>query len=185
METRRADFLALNHRGKTPVFVDHTVGSTPVIVNESFAILLYIETYFNSEVSLLPPVTDRGARALVLARLQETESLRNECVAFVNEEDPVSTSSIKGLVAGIGAELEYWEAYASRTTFIAGDRFSLADCAFFPILACMVNGGILDTCATALGVGQDGEEAWPNLTRYFKRVWDRGGTYVREAEFEY
>lgn len=102
-ETREADFLALNHRGKTPVFVDPVSddGSTahqPIIVNESLAILQYVETYHKPEAPLLPPLADRAGRALVLARVQETEILHNAYDAL--EDAHYEKGILEGPLAG-------------------------------------------------------------------------------------
>lgn len=80
-ETRLPNFLALNHRGKAPVFIDVLPASTPGVpptikVNESLAILQYLETY-HTEKPLLPPISQRAARALAMSHIRETENLRN------------------------------------------------------------------------------------------------------------
>ncbi|KAJ7116422.1 Isochorismatase-like protein [Mycena epipterygia] len=151
-ETRSSAFLELNHRGKTPVFVDplpcaeNALDSDPetVTINESIAILQYIETYHQPERPLLPPISQRSARALALARIQETENLHNiydalEDAHFENEKrgERLDPDERAELAAKVHAELDYWETYASRSTYIAGDVFGLADCAFFPLLAYM------------------------------------------------
>lgn len=188
-ETRAPDFLALNHRGKTPVFVDRTSGDgarhPPVVVNESLAILQYIETYCRLEVPLLPPRADRAARALVLARAQETENLHHAYDALEDAHfgkgasgGPLSNEARTRLMDAICAELDYWEVYASRTAFIAGEVFSLADCAFFPLLAYMVHRGFRWERPSFDGVERvgGGDDAWRGLRRYFQRVWERGGS---------
>lgn len=195
-ETRTADLLALNHRGKTPVFVDPTTGPgentplKPIIVNESLAILQYVETYHGLDTPLLPPVSDRAARALVLARLQETENLHNaydglEDAHFdaLNEHKHLSDSNRAALASAVHFELDYWEVYASKTQFIAGTDFTLADCAFFPLLGYMVHRGFnwdrptyrVDDAGNSHRVGVQ-QDAWPHLRAYFTRVWERGGS---------
>lgn len=42
------------------------------------------------------------------------------------------------LGARVHTGLDHWEAYASKSTYIAGHEFGLADCAFYPLLAYMV-----------------------------------------------
>ena len=189
-ETREPDFLALNHRGKTPVFVDRLASSldgdnhAPVIVNESLVILQYIETYYKPEVPLLPPLADRAARAVVLARTQETENLHNAYDALEDahfgkgiSDGPLSNEDRIHFMGDIFAELDYWEVYASRTAFIAGESFSLADCAFFPLLAYMVHRGFKWERPSFEGGERVGgvDDGWPSLRGYFQRVWERGG----------
>lgn len=152
---------------------------TNVNVNESLAILQYIEVYHNAEVPLLPPVSNRAARALALCRMQETENLHN---AYDALEDAYFESSNSGtplmgeensrLVDIVQHELDYWEFYAGKTSYIADDDFGLADCAFFPLLGYMVHRGF---DWRRQGPGSEVAEAWPNLKKYFGRVWDRGG----------
>jgi len=169
METRSPEFLALNHRGKTPVLV---VGDT--ITNESLAILLYIEDYFTPNVPLLPPVTEKTARARTLVRIQETENLHRaydklEDSHFDGANDiapPLSAERRAELIRGIEAELQFWEKYAGEHVggpgFIAGDKFTLADCALFPILGCMLHRGF-----------EWDDTKWPNLHKYYDYVWEK------------
>lgn len=168
-ETRSAEFLALNHRGKTPVLVD---GDT--VINESLAILLYIEDYFAPNIPLLPPITEKIARARTLARIQETENLHRiydelEDSHFdsANNITPLLCAERRAeLIADIEAELHFWEKYAGEhlgeTGFIAGDKFTLADCAFFPILGYMLHRGF-----------EWDDTKWPNLHKYYDRVWEK------------
>ncbi|KAG5653379.1 hypothetical protein H0H81_000766 [Sphagnurus paluster] len=186
-ETRLPEFLALNHRGKTPVLVDvipssvGTAGSQDaetITINESLAILFYLETYHNPSKPLLPPLTERAAHARTLARTQETENLHN---IYDNLEDAHFAAEHAGnvldpgervrLIMAIDTELDYWEAYAGQAAFIAGETFGLADCALFPILAYMVHRGF-DWQRRSEG---QIENAWPHLRGYYERVWDRGG----------
>lgn len=191
-ETRSSTFLELNHRGKTPVFVDplpraeNALDSNPetVTINESIAILQYIETYHQPERPLLPHISQRSARALTLARIQETENLHNiydalEDAHFENEKrgERLDPDERAELAAKVHAELDYWEIYASRSAYIAGEEFGLADCAFFPLLGYMVHRGF-DWERPVKEVelaSQGGPDAWPHLRAYFERVWERGG----------
>jgi glutathione S-transferase len=187
-ETRSPAFLDINHRGKTPVFIDpllHMDGSIAetVTINESIAILQYIETYHRPERPLLPSISERRARALALARIQETENLHNtydalEDAHFEGEKsgEPLDPEERARLAASVHAELDYWEVYASQTTHIAGDEFGLADCAFFPLLGYMVHRGFDWERPVKEGdsASQGGTDAWPHLRAYFERVWERG-----------
>jgi glutathione S-transferase len=191
-ETRLPEFLALNHRGKTPVFVDMLPQASTseakgiaerITVNESLAILHYIETYHQSNRPLLPPLSQRSSRAIALARIQESENLR---LAYDNLEDAhfnaenaggkLDDADRAGFIKAINKELDYWEVYATQTTFIAGDEFGLADCAFFPCLAYMVHRGFewLRRRRDASGMLEE-VDAWPSLKAYFYRVWSHGG----------
>jgi len=132
-ESREPEFLALNHRGKIPAFVDHVVArdgnptSAPIIVNESLAILRYIETYHGTDVPLLPPVGNRATRALVLSRIQESENLHStyETLEDPHFEEgpntaPLSDENRAELVRAVHTELDFWEVYASRRSLLLG-----------------------------------------------------------------
>ena len=211
-ETRLPPFLALNHRGKTPVFVDiipappadstnDSGPSTTININESLAILQYLETYHSPDIPLLPPLSQRQQRALVLARMQETENLHyayddleDAHFAASNKTEPLTSVRRAELILAVHKELDFWEVYAAQTDFIAGEAFGLADCAFFPILAYMVHRGFewrrprpraddghisSKPRRTAKGKiipgGYDEVDAWPHLKAYFERVWNRNG----------
>jgi glutathione S-transferase len=163
-ETRLPDFLALNHRGKTPVLVD---GDT--LVNESLAILYYIEDYLGLNRPLLPARSDKTARARVLSRIQETENLH---MAYDALEDahfdaanavtgPLTDERRADLIDAVYSELAFWEKYAGEGDFIAGPLFTLADAAFFPFLGYMLRRGF------------QWNGHWPNLLQYYERVWAR------------
>ncbi|KAG6909969.1 hypothetical protein DXG01_014238 [Tephrocybe rancida] len=193
-ETRLPEFLKLNHRGKTPVFVDvlpdppaDPVSKSPissgsvdktVTINESLAILHYIEAYHNPARPLLPPLANRAAHARALARIQESENLRLiydelEDAHFGAEHAGIKLDAAERarLISAVDKELDYWETYAEKTAFIAGDGFGLADCAFFPILAYIVHRGFDWRRRADAGL----EDAWPYLKEYYHRVWERGG----------
>ncbi|KAF8207127.1 hypothetical protein K438DRAFT_1576589 [Mycena galopus ATCC 62051] len=185
-ETRSPAFLELNHRGKTPVFVDplgnSERGAEKVTINESLAILQYIETYHRPDRPLLPSVSQRTARALALARMQETENLHNiydalEDAHFEGEKsgEPLDPEERVALIANVHAELDYWEVYAKQSAYIAGDEFSLADCAFFPLLGYMVHRGFdWERPVKEEPVARGVPDSWPHLSAYFDRVWERG-----------
>ncbi|KAJ7841319.1 Isochorismatase-like protein [Mycena olivaceomarginata] len=183
-ETRSPAFLKLNHRGKTPVLVDplpRTDDSTEtekVTINESIAILQYIEMYYRPDKPLLPPISERSARALVLARIQETENLHKHIRQRSGE--PLDPEERAMLVANVHAELDYWEVYATGSAYIAGDEFGLADCAFFPQLAYMLHRGFdwERPVKEEPGARRD-PDAWPHLRAYFEWVWEQKGCAKR------
>ncbi|OJD16616.1 hypothetical protein ACJ73_08871, partial [Blastomyces percursus] len=197
--TRSPAFLAINPRGKTPVFVDTDPARTRTY--ESLAILLYLEEYYpgtapaksagcnysNASPSpsppaapLLPPRNLRQKRAQVLCLMQESENLHSAYDALedaywaakkeaeqaadtsspsVDPRPPGGSASAKFedfitnqrplLIQVIHAELALWEihitaAHAAGTRFLAATQtLSLADCAFYPILAYMVHRGFV------------------------------------------
>lgn len=177
--TRLPAFLTLNHRGKTPVFID--VDQERTIVNESLAILMYIETYYPDTPYLLPLLEQRKYRAKILSLVQETENLHNAYDALEeaffdarnsNVMTEFETTIRPPLLQSLYEELAYWETYASASAgFIGGgEEFTLADCAFYPILGYMMRRGF------KLG------KRWPGLTRYQALVWERWSVKMAQPE---
>jgi glutathione S-transferase len=153
-----------------------------VTINESLAILQYIENYYKPDCPLLPPSSERRLRAIALARIQESENLRLAYDTLEHEHFEAEHSGSKlndaeraGLIEDVNKELDYWEAYAARTSFIAGDNFGLADCALFPCLAYMVHRGFEWQRRQCNVSSTEEVDSWPSLKAYFQRVWDRGG----------
>lgn len=176
--TRLPSFLELNHRGKTPVFIDSDAERTTI--NESLAVLTYLETYY-PQTPLLPPMGQRKYRARILSLMQETENLHNAYdaleEAFFEARENGMTFEFKNitrplLLESLYNELSFWEKYASASTrFIGGgEEFTLADCAFYPILGYMIRRGFLF------------ETHWPGLRRYHEAVWQRESAKKAQPE---
>ena len=210
--TRTPEFLNLNERGKTPVFIDYALPSnsgdgnsildrTRTIVNESIAILQYIEDYYPAEQPLLPPLRDRVLRAEVLSLIQESENIHwiyddLEDAFFEAKSGDTENSRVKRwtefvenirpeLIRKVEEELQHWEVYlggtidgqqggglravrrAQRTgPFLAGTEYmTLADCAFYPILAYMEHRGF-----RVDGVDGEGTTKWPALEKYMRFI---------------
>jgi glutathione S-transferase len=180
--TRQPDFLAINPRGKTPVFIDTDKDRTKV--NESLAILLYIETFYLDRTPLLPPLEQRSYRARILSLIQETENLHSAYDALEDaffeardnsEPHRFASTTRPPILKALFAELRFWETYAvqSKKFIGGGEEFTLADCAFYPILAYMLRRGFeLD------------ENKWPGLRRYYEAVWDMKSGSAKKAQPE-
>ncbi|WP_437999885.1 glutathione S-transferase family protein [Sorangium sp. So ce185] len=161
-ETRAAEFLALNPRGQAPVLVE----PDGTVMNESLAILTYLEMRY-PDPPLLPPPAEPGALARALAWAQESEAtacvydpLESLFEAGPDALSPDRRAAIAGALSGVERELALWEARAQRTRFIASDAFTLADCAFYPVLAYMRRRGL-------------SLAGHPALDAYERRVWGR------------
>ena len=208
--TRTPRFLNLNERGKTPVFIDYALpaGSgygngvsdgARTIVNESLAVLQYIEDYYPSGQHLLPPLSDRALRAEVFSLIQESENIHwiyddledafFEAKSSDAEENRVERWSDfvenvrPEMVKKVEGEIQHWEVYlrgtlegeqgtglravrrARRTgPFLAGTEYmTLADCAFYPIMAYMEHRGF-----RADRVDETGTKKWPALEGYMR-----------------
>jgi glutathione S-transferase len=181
--TRLPSFLAINPRGKTPVLID--VDDSRTVMNESLAILSYLEMYYPDHGrSLLPPHQERSSRARVLALMQESENLHNaydalEDAFFHARNTSTQTEFVTfirpRLLESLDYELQFWERYASNSfgKFIAGTaELTLADCAFYPILGYMLRRGFTF------------DSKWPGLKKYYETVWDMPSQSARKAQPE-
>jgi glutathione S-transferase/nicotinamidase-related amidase len=142
-ETKSAEFLAINPRGLTPTLID-TDGS---VIAESLAILHYLEHYYPHTLSLLP--IEKAEHIRVLQLIQESQNLVDiyeplEEVVFKTPKHERSShkDSIIKTLEMIDQELAFWEMYLTKTKFIACDTFTLADCAFYPVMAYLIHRGL-------------------------------------------
>jgi glutathione S-transferase len=141
-ETRSPEFLAINPRGQTPVLVDGDI-----TITESYAILQYLEARY-PDPSLLP-ANDACGLARMLSRTYEAETfacayepIEMLFAVRLNELSVGQRDSIVAAVAAVDFDLGLWEARAAEASFIAGELFTLADCAFYPTLAYMLRRGL-------------------------------------------
>ncbi|CAF1430672.1 unnamed protein product [Adineta steineri] len=142
-ETKSAEFFSINPRGLTPTLVD-TDGS---IITESLAILHYLEKYYPNTLSLMP--VEKADYIKVLQRIQESQNLINiyepleEIVLKTLEHEQSSHEDlVLKTLEMMAEELVFWEMYLIKTTFIACDQFTLADCAFYPVIAYLIHRGL-------------------------------------------
>jgi nicotinamidase-related amidase/glutathione S-transferase len=142
-ETKSPEFLAINPRGLTPTLVD----TDDSVIAESLAILHYLETYYPNKLPLIP--IEKVEHIKVLQRIQESQNLVDiyeplEEVVFKTPKDEQSShkDSIIKTLQLIDQELAFWEMYLTKTTFIACNIFTLADCAFYPVVAYLIHRGL-------------------------------------------
>tara|TARA_B100000609_G_scaffold199431_1_gene202936 strand:- start:8188 stop:10377 length:2190 start_codon:yes stop_codon:yes gene_type:complete len=170
-ETKSPEFLAINPRGTTPVLIEPDA----LVLTESLGILMYLETYY-PEHPLLPNKDEKVVMAKVLARMHETDTLRKvyspiERLFLYPHNEALPQPEKETIVSAYEAvlrELQCWERYAAEAEYIAGERFSLADCAFFPALAYQVRRGL------------PLERLFPALFAYHNRMLERPS--VRAAQ---
>jgi len=172
-DTRTPAFLALNPRGQAPVLVE----PDGVVMNESLAILTFLELRYPT-----PPLLPRDrpadlARALAYAQEAETtaqiyeplEALFDDAAARTPEARP----AITGALAGLDHELALWEARAA-VPFIAGETFSIADCAFYPVLTYMRRRGLALDRHPALDAYHARIAARPSAIASHPEGWEQG-----------
>ena len=137
---RRAEFLELNPAGTVPVLVE----AEGTVVADSMAIAEYLQEV-EPQPDLLGggPVQRAEARRLVAwfdgkMHREVTARLLGERVLkrFVRRGEPDSNALRAGL-RNIGLHLDYIGYLAERGTWLAGDRFTLADIAAAAQLSCI------------------------------------------------
>jgi glutathione S-transferase/nicotinamidase-related amidase len=161
-ETRTAEFLGINPRGKTPTLIEPDGN----ILIESMAILEYLHADDESRRGIPNNPTARKAWILENQRFHETENIHNvfEDIELLYKEscdEPHTRKRIYDAYVATTTELRIWERYLEHSTFIAGEEFGLADCAFFPCLAYLVHRGF-DL--------QKEDEGFSRLKAYYERV---------------
>ena len=155
-ETRLPAFTAINPRCKTPTLVD----SDGTIVFESIAILQYLDTYHPDP--FMPSAKNKAAYTKCIQRVQESENLHNlsEGLEYLFLEDHSAYErEIVESLEGTMQELKFWETYTREHEYIAGSAFTIADCAFWPVLGYLEHRGLI----------LEGEE-WAGLRAYTERI---------------
>ncbi|MGK3974136.1 glutathione S-transferase family protein [Sorangium sp. So ce118] len=121
------------------------------------AILTWLELR-HPEPSLLPGGRQARARALAWAQESEETSVVYEPIEQLFLASPTDLSgeqreAIRGALSTLRFEPGLWEARLCRQHFLVADGFSIADCAFYPVLAYLERRGLVldgvpvDPCA--------------------------------------
>jgi nicotinamidase-related amidase/glutathione S-transferase/alkylated DNA repair dioxygenase AlkB len=153
-------------------FIDHDAARSEI--EGDLAILLYLETYCVSD-ALLPPMDRRGDIAAVYTRTFASDTLLaswrgsyrtlqdfqpSEAAKFlVPDQVKIERETV---VTPFRRELTQWEHYASKTQYIATNTFTMADCAFWPVLNEIVHAWIDWTA-----------NGYPKLAAYWSMVEKR------------
>jgi maleylpyruvate isomerase len=132
-ENKKPPLSEINPRGQVPTLVWDD-GSGPIVVYESIATIRFIDDMV-PEPPLLPPVSDGRRRAQALMRIEEFQAKLDPknvfgSVAFRKQ----SREQLGQRVDDLLAELKQWDEYIACQAFLAGDAFTLADIAVFPLL---------------------------------------------------
>ncbi|KAK9958220.1 hypothetical protein ABG768_012394 [Culter alburnus] len=136
-EHQSAEVKALNPRAQLPTFKHGDL-----IVNESFAACLYLESAFKSQGTRLIP-DDPAEQALVYQRMFETNNLQQKMydVAFYGyyiPEEERHESALKRNKENLVTELKLWDGYLEKMgkgSYLAGKNFTMADVVCFPVIA--------------------------------------------------
>ena len=144
-DTKTPEFLALNPRGQAPLLVE----PNNTKINESLAILHYLELSY-PEPALLPPPENHQEYANAIAWIQEAETfsyaykpMEQLYLKQSEEMSDFEREKIKEALTAVKFELDLWERRAAQYTFIASESFTLADCSFYPVLAYLMRRGLI------------------------------------------
>lgn len=138
------------------------------MIIESQAILQYLETYYpnGGGGALIPAIARKKEYTKTLQVFHESENLHYVFedieLLFAEDRSEETLGRVRKAYALSIAELRHWESKVRESKYVAGDDFSLADCALYPCLAYMVHRG-LDLEA----------EGFPKLKRYYDRVYEK------------
>ncbi len=132
-EHRQPPLSELTPRGQVPTLV-YDDGTGEIVVYESIATIRFVDD-MHPEPALMPPVSEPRRRAQALMRIEEFQAKLDPrnifgSVVFGRQD----REQLGGRVDDLLAEIERWDAYTAGQTFLAGDQFTLADIAVFPLL---------------------------------------------------
>ncbi len=132
---KQPPFSELTPRQQVPTLVvDADDGAEPIVVYESIATIRFIDD-LHPEPALMPPASEPARLAQATMRVEEFQAKLDPCnlfgsVIFGRKSKEELAPRIDALVA----ELDHWERYTTGQRFLAGDQFTLADIAVFPLL---------------------------------------------------
>jgi glutathione S-transferase len=130
---RRPPLVEVNPRGQVPTLVYEEDGES-VVVYESVAIIRFLDDVLPSP-PLMPPATDLAARALAEMRIAEFQNKLDAKNVFGSVAFGGQSREQLGVRAdALLEELARWDGYLEGRSFLAGEAFSLADVAVFPLM---------------------------------------------------
>jgi len=107
----------------------------------------YIEDYYSIILPLLP--IEKAEHIRLSQLIQESQNLvdiyepRDEFLFKTPKHGQLFHKDfIVKTLEMINQELAFWEMYLTKTTFIVCDKFTLADCAFYPVIADLIHRGL-------------------------------------------
>ncbi|KAI9699820.1 MAG: hypothetical protein M1836_002855 [Candelina mexicana] len=162
------------------------------VVEGALPILIYLDklnTFLSSttsthlnDTSPAPPPT-RAEHARILTRAFRTvsllELLSNSTHHQSQQQNP-STNKELTQRANLMAELATWSSWAEEGMYIAGNHhFSIADCAFWPVLKTIIKGPHGYELGQEKGEGKLSKSEFDALRRYYIRIEERNGNWGR------
>lgn len=155
-EHKQSPLIDLNPRGQVPTLV-YELDGEQIVVSESVATIRFIDD-MHPQPPLMPPVSEPARRATALTRLEQFQAKLDPVnimgsVAFGKQTREQLGKRVDNLLA----EIPRWDDYTSGGQFLAGEQFTLADIAVFPVLLHF----------DAMGYDYAGKT--PNLASYIER----------------
>ena len=115
----------------------------------------------------MPRANDKAEYTKCIQRVQESENLHNVCEGleylFLEDHSAYEREIVESL-EGTMRELKFWETYTRGHEYIAGGAFTIADCAFWPVLGYLEHRGLT----------LEGDE-WVGLRAYAERINAKAG----------
>ena len=173
-ETRTPEFLDINPFGQAPVWVEHD-GFT---VRESLAILHYLDRTRPWHPPQLLYTGDLQEEGRILQLMYELERLRQAYrplerlflgLDAMTDEELERARQAPGRVF---SELVYWERILEKSSFLAGERLTLADCMAWPVLAYQIRRGLDLSSFPALEGYAKRCRARPSFLRAHPEGWE-------------
>jgi len=132
-EHKKPPFSELTPRQQAPTLVYPHDGEE-LVIYESIATDRFLDD-MHPEPPLMPPVTNVRQRATALMRIEEFQAKLDPknifgSVAFRK----LGREELAPRIEALRGELDRWEKYISGQTYLAGDNFTIADIAVFPLL---------------------------------------------------
>lgn len=153
------EVFKINPRGQVPTFKHGDI-----VVNESLAIIQYLESAFAGQGTRLYP-EDKAKLARVVQKQYESLNLAEKATnvlyyVFRTKEEDRSEAEIKTRIEALTEETQRWED-GMTTEYLADTEFSMADVVFYPHLAFMVR------------MGAPLSTKFPKLNAYYELVTKR------------
>ena len=106
----------------------------PIVVYESIATIRFIDDV-HPEPALMPAASDIRRRAQAIVRIEEFQAKLDPRNIFGSVLFGRKTrEELQPRIDALVAELDRWQGYVRGQRYLAGDQFTLADIAVFPVL---------------------------------------------------
>lgn len=130
---RKPPLADLSPRRQVPTLV-YDAGDGPIVVYESIATIRFLDD-LHADPPLMPPPSEPRRRAQALMRIEEFQAKLDPRNLFGSVTfGRKSREELQPRIDALEAELQHWDRYAEGQRYLAGDSFTLADIAVFPLL---------------------------------------------------